>query len=456
MIWQNPWAWLGLVAIAIPILIHLLGRDRAPRHFFPSLRFIDIAELPPTRRTRLHDLLLLATRVAILGVAVAALVQPLLLLATRRTSIDDRLARAIIIDTSASMSRPTPTGGRAVDSARIEGKRLASGARTSITVETASPRSAIAGALGWLESQRSRRELVVVSDFQIGVLDSTAVAAVPTSVGIQGIAIPVRTSDAPLDHRFAAKTNVVARVGFMDSATNVAWTLSPRDAADPRIEIHSADSIGANAVDAASRTVGVNLPADTTAQIAVVFADARDRDLLARRSARVTSPRLIDLVGRVRVDSLLGSTRAIPARAPGDTMLSRLGPAVISDLSGSAAAIAAEDTAGGGHRLLVFSNDDVGSVRSAALVAALRRALSTAAPVGELDPATLPAAVIATWQRAPSASPTRETLDSATGPSDARWLWLLVLVLLGVEGWLRRERRAATIRLEERAHDRAA
>jgi hypothetical protein len=29
MIWQIPWAWLGLGALALPLLIHLLGRGRA-------------------------------------------------------------------------------------------------------------------------------------------------------------------------------------------------------------------------------------------------------------------------------------------------------------------------------------------------------------------------------------------------------------------------------------------
>ena len=456
MIWQNPWAWLGLVAIAIPILIHLLGRDRAPRHSFPSLRFIEIAELPPTRRTRLHDLLLLATRVAILGVAVAALAQPLLLLANRRASIDDRLARAIIVDTSASMSRTTTSGNRAVDSARAEAKRLANDARSSIIVETASPRSAMPGALSWLDAQRSRRELVIVSDFQAGVLDSAAVAAVPSSFGIKGVAIPVRASDAPLDRGISGTAVALARIGLANDATNVTWTLGSRAPAESEIAIRAADSSAAAAISAASRVVGVDLPIDTTTQIAVVFAEARDRDALARHAARVTSPRLIDIVARTRSDSLLASMRGVAASGATDAAVSRFGPVVVSDISGLPLAIAAEDTVGGRHRLLVFSNDDAGSVRSAALVAALRRALSTAPPAGELDPSTIPAAVIASWQRAPSETPTRETVDSANGPLDARWLWVLVLLLLGVEAWLRRERRVAADNLVERVHDRAA
>jgi len=295
-----------------------------------------------------------------------------------------------------------------------------------------------------------------VSDFQTGVLDSAAVASVPSSVGIEAVAIPVRTNDAPLDRRFAGKTDGVARIGFANGATNVAWTAGSQPRADSEIEIHAADSSAAAAVFAASQIVGVDLPIDTAARIAVVFAGAPDRDALARRSSRVTSPRLIDLVARVRVDSLLGSTRGTAVRGAIDTTLSRLGPAVISDLSGNSVATAAEDTTSGARRLLVFSNDDVGSVRSAALIAALRRALSLAPPAGELDPSTISTATLASWRRAPSAAPTREHLDSANGPSDGRWLWAFVLALLGVESWLRRERRVAAVSLEERVRDRAA
>lgn len=458
MIWQSPWAWIGIATIVVPILVHLLGRDRAPRQAFPSLRFIEIAELPPTRRTRLHDVLLLATRVAIIVVAVAALAQPLLLNAGRRASIDDRLARAIIVDTSASMSRPVKAGVRALDSARGEARRLANSAHTSITVETALPQSVIGGAIGWLDSQRSRRELVVISDFQTGVLDSATVAAVPAAVGIQVIPIPVQPIEAAIERAFVGRTGIVARVGSATDATNVSWMLENRGPAttDPRIEIHASDSARLDAVSAAAKTVGVALPIDTATRVAVVFANASDRDALIRRATRVTSPHLIDLVARVRVDPLLVSARGADAPATVDSSLSRLGPVVISDPSGRALVVAAEDTLVGSRRLLVFSNDEVGTLRSAALVAALRRAMSIAPPIGELDPSTIPAPVIASWQRAPSAAPSRENLDSVNGPSDGRWLWLLVLGLLGIESWLRRERRTASIHLEESVHDRAA
>src|ERR1043166_6684007 len=105
MIWLNPWAWAGLVALALPIAIHLLGRGHARVHKFPTLRFLEASRLLPTRRTRVRDLLLLAVRIGILAAAVAALAQPLLLTPGLKQSLDRGLGRAVILDTSASMSR---------------------------------------------------------------------------------------------------------------------------------------------------------------------------------------------------------------------------------------------------------------------------------------------------------------------------------------------------------------
>jgi hypothetical protein len=77
MIFQEPWAWLGLVAIAWPIAAHLLTRHRARRVRFPILRFMPLAVAPTTKRHRLSDAGLLFVRCAIVAVAVGALARPL-------------------------------------------------------------------------------------------------------------------------------------------------------------------------------------------------------------------------------------------------------------------------------------------------------------------------------------------------------------------------------------------
>jgi hypothetical protein len=462
VIWQNPWAWLGLLAVAIPILIHLLGRDRAPRYSFPSLRFIEMAELPPTRRTRLHDLLLLATRIAIVAIAAAALAQPLVLLASRRAAIDDRLARAIVVDTSASMLRSTPSGARALDSARSAAKQLASDARTSVVIETSSPSAAVDGAVAWLQSQASRRELVVVSDFQVGAIDSSVIGRVPSAIGVRTVPIAIRSENVDLERQSISRDrSIVAHVDVANTPTSVAWTLgSPVDSgarAEPRISLDAANRDGVDAVMSAAKAVGLVTPVDTGPLVTIVFGNAADREALARRATRVSSPALADLVARLRADSLIAPTHGVAAGqvASRGNGVPLLGP-VVMDTSGYVVAIAGEDTSSGSHRLLIFLSDTAPTVQSAMLVAAIRRALSVAAPAGELDPSIVASPMIASWQRPPASAPTREMLDSATGPSDARWLWLVVLGLIAIESWLRRERRAASVRREERLHDRAA
>jgi len=60
---------------------------------------------------------------------------------------------------------------------------------------------------------------------------------------------------------------------------------------------------------------------------------------------------------------------------------------------------------------------------------------------------------LAAWTRAPAAAtiPAAATAsaDAVRGASDGRWLWVVVLALLGIEAWLRR-------RIERRTESRTA
>ena len=67
MRWQNPWAWIGLLTVALPVLVHLFSRRPARVEPFPSLRFLDVSRLLPTRRTRLTDRVLLLVRMAMVA-----------------------------------------------------------------------------------------------------------------------------------------------------------------------------------------------------------------------------------------------------------------------------------------------------------------------------------------------------------------------------------------------------
>src|SRR5262249_34813461 len=94
VIWINPIATLGLLAIAAPIVIHILARQKAERLPFPTLQFIRPSQLAAIRRRTLEDAALLAVRALIVAAAVAALAGPFLETAARRRAWDAQTIRA--------------------------------------------------------------------------------------------------------------------------------------------------------------------------------------------------------------------------------------------------------------------------------------------------------------------------------------------------------------------------
>lgn len=140
----NPVAWLGALLVALPIAIHLFSRQPARTVAFPSLRFLDITRVLPTRRTSLTDLLLLLLRVLIVLSAVFALSQPLF-----ATGGGASIARAVIVESADSSA-----AGLAVDS-------LLPPAAQRLVTHAPQARDNFSGALAWLRAQLGSRELGV-------------------------------------------------------------------------------------------------------------------------------------------------------------------------------------------------------------------------------------------------------------------------------------------------------
>ena len=67
---------LGALAVAIPIVLHLLRRDVAPEVPFTAVRLLRKSPVERSRRRRLRDMLLLAARVAALLLLAAAFARP--------------------------------------------------------------------------------------------------------------------------------------------------------------------------------------------------------------------------------------------------------------------------------------------------------------------------------------------------------------------------------------------
>ena len=71
-----PAFFLGLGAIAVPILIHLIQRERKRVVMFPSLMFLQRIPYQSVRRRRIRHWFLLAMRVAAIALIVLAFARP--------------------------------------------------------------------------------------------------------------------------------------------------------------------------------------------------------------------------------------------------------------------------------------------------------------------------------------------------------------------------------------------
>ncbi len=102
MSFLNPLFLLGLTAIAVPVIVHLVRRTRAPRVEFPSLMFVRRIPQRTIRRRRMQNWLLFALRCLALLLLVFAFVRPYFGSGQADTSRGQR-ANVILLDTSFSM-----------------------------------------------------------------------------------------------------------------------------------------------------------------------------------------------------------------------------------------------------------------------------------------------------------------------------------------------------------------
>ncbi len=415
MTWLNPLAWIGVAGIALPVLIHLLGRGHARVHRFPTLRFLTASRLLPTRRTTIHDALLLAVRCGVIILAAAALARPLLLTAKRTQALDRGLARAIIVDTSASMRRSTPTGALAIDSARNAGRTLAASAQASITIESNDPSRALRGSAAWLERQGRRAELVVISDFQRGQIDSIDLSRVPGDIGVTLDRVPTINPGGLETQSSVARVRIAARSTLTGERLDAEW--APAGASLPGDAVSllgpETDRAVLEATRDAAWTIATPLPVDTARAIAIVFPKFAGRAELLASVAPTYAPWMVDVLSRLAADSI--------------------------HVAASGVAHAA-----GRQRLLLFANAEPGSLEAARLTAVAKRATSVAPAASELEPETMSAAALAALERpASNEAPTRVRPLGEDTPSDGRWLWAAALALLALEIPLRRRPPAA-------------
>ena len=487
MIWLAPWVLVGLLAVGLPIAIHFLVRGRAKTQSFPTLRFIVRSRLLPTRRMQLNDLLLLLVRVTTIASAAVALAQPYWSTAGRREAFEQTLARAIILDTSASVHRVL-----AVDSGRALVARLATDANVSVLLTSSNVVDAVPGALAWLAQNSERRELVIVSDFQVGVVDARTIAQVPAEVGVRLLRVGTGANAVARSEVIEARAHfgpnaVSSRSSFgtSDSAATsvdasiIEWSVredvSHVQSTVVRVLSGLSEQARINAaLTAAIATTGeadvIGPVADSTRSVVIVTRGFEQRaSMLA--TARV--PRIswmLETIARISHDATLIDAAADDV--PNVRSDSSGGLVIARSSDGRPLVRAFESTIDAHPTLMLVDDADAGSLTTAALISAARNAMAPHNSLSERDPAQLPDSVLRGWQRMPSAQlrPTTNaaiggagarkngsensapnsdttvgidsTRDCSAEHSDGRWLWLFALALLVVETWLRRSNRS--------------
>src|SRR5262249_37826389 len=138
------------------------------------------------------------------------------------------LSRAVVVDRSPRMLRPSDDGRPGTERAAAEVSRL-SNATNQIVVDAAEIRAGLAAAIGWAARQTGDREIVVVPNFPAGSLSAADVAAVPSGVGLRLISVPLNVNLQPAGPPLDARSNrgepqaVMPRVTLTQEDTAVSW-----------------------------------------------------------------------------------------------------------------------------------------------------------------------------------------------------------------------------------------
>lgn len=404
MAWLSPAAFVGLAAVAGPILVHLLRRRQARRIVVPSVRFVVEAAESSVHFRRISDPVLLTVRITVIVAAVVSLARPLLITEARTAKWAERVSRAVLLDTSESARGAITDEAIAAES---------NGADPVRRVNARDVGSGLRRAAAWLaHAPPSRREIVVLSDFQRGALTASDLAAVPSEIGIRLIrGVPSSASDDRVRWRVLSPQAALSGEADLASESTTAsyrfvspsWT---------GLEVVTAPA-HANEVTALRRVLsraGVQAPV-AERPISVRFAGAPDRSA----GEPVDSDWTFGAGQR-----LLEATRRL------DVALN------VSSVDGT---------------LLVDVGSGPSSLAAAQVAAAALNARIDPATFTERETALIPPETLVAWSREPAAPDTGDW--TRTDSSDGRYFWVLVLLLLGLESLLR-GRQPAIVDREER------
>jgi len=126
----NPSFLFAFAALAIPVLIHLFNLRRYRKEYFTNVRFLSNIQLETRKRSRLKQLLILASRLLAVACLVLAFSQPFIPSHLQNNRKSGYRAVSIYIDNSFSMDA-TGTEGKLLDIARKRASDIVSAYKSS-------------------------------------------------------------------------------------------------------------------------------------------------------------------------------------------------------------------------------------------------------------------------------------------------------------------------------------
>jgi hypothetical protein len=444
--WLNPAALSGLTLLALPILIHLLRTRQAERVQFPSLRFVLPARTAAVRFRPPADWLLLSIRLAIAAAAVCAAAGPVIVTPARLRTWNERVARAVIVDASAVMSRPDASGQTPMEAGREAASAETRSATNAERIETPSLSEGLVRAAAWLsETPPARREVVVVSAFTEGMLRETDLKAVPAGVGLRFVRVGEQAE--------VRRLPPVAMLSASGTAGRAIDTELSGPATRVRLSVSGGNQSGLSieGADPQSREVQglmrvvahAGTPAPSPDEPLVCVFGTSEGGAPAVPVGPET-PRWM-----LRTLMRLQSNRELRRASSNVTGLglkpSDAWTVVVADRTGSPLVRVA--TRNG--RLLMQAGVQPESFVAAVAVRALL--ISRAGELARPDQEILQMApdVLSAWSR-PAAGVDADAWRRVES-SDGRWFWLAAMALLGLEQRMRRSRRSERIEIRDAA-----
>ena len=287
-----PLVLVGLGALAIPVLIHLIQRERKRVVEFPSLMFLRKIPYQSVRRRRIRDWWLLLMRLAALALIVTAFARPFFRRSELAAAIGNGAREAVIlVDTSYSMEygdrwpkakaaaagaiKGMAPGDRASlvlfsSGAEVAVRSAADRTRLEAALATAStgpgatryaPALKLAGSLLG-ESALPRREIILISDFQRRGWEQTP--------GRDDVKLPERTTLTPVNVATGETSNL---------------SVTPVSLQRTRFENHDRVAVTAGVVNHSARSVsGATLTLEVDGQ----SIQSQKTDVAAGGSSSVT------------------------------------------------------------------------------------------------------------------------------------------------------------------------